>query len=242
MRLRLSRQLQSTARPLLIEAIVVELIEVGALVSCVLLVICGLYYGVAFIRRDNYLIGWEFLIVGISATNFTVFIVTGWLANYNVAMFLDAFSRGVGIPIIATLGLMAVTHNYKPSLVSDILLFLAGFAAAAIYFTSSSFKAYLPYFYVAMWLAYTLYLAYFVWRLARAKEPLHALATTVSGVAGLTIALRYDFFPLPGDDTKIVFMTCAFLTWSYSIAQSYYAYGALQRSRKNSAEALLNVR
>jgi len=187
---------------------------------------------VAFTRRKNYLLGGEFLIVGISATNFTVFLVTGWLVNYNAAMFLDAFSRGVGIPIIATLGLMAVTHNYKPSLASDVLLFLAGFAAAAIYFMSNSFKEFLPYFYVVMWLAYTAYLVYFVWLLARAREVLHALATALAGVAGLTIALRYDFFPIPGDDTKMLFMTLAFLTWSYSIVQSFYAYGALQRSKR----------
>lgn len=208
-------------------------IEVLALVSCVLLMICGLSYGAAFLRRKNYLIGVEFLIVGISATNFTIFVATGWQGNYNAAMFLDAFSRGVGIPIIATLGLMAVTHNYKPSPASDVTLFLAGFAATAIYFLSSGLKEYLPYFYVLMWSAYTLYLAYFVWRLARAREPLHALATLLGGVAGLTIALRYDFFPIPGDDTKLVFMTFAFLTWSYSIVQSFYAYGALQRSTKS---------
>jgi len=220
----------------------VELIEVFALVSCVLLMACGLYYGAAFIRRKNYLLGVEFLIVGISATNFTVFMATGWMANYNVAMFLDAFSRGVGIPIIAALGLMAVTHNYKPSPASDIALFLAGFAAAAIYFTSSSFKTLLPYFYVLMWLAYTVYLAYFVLLLIRAREALHALATILSGVMGLTIALRYDFFPIPGDDTKIIFMTCAFLVWSYSIVQSFYAYGALRRSRKTSNQSLLDFR
>lgn len=219
-----------------------ELIEVFALVSCVLLMACGLYYGAAFIKRKNYLLGVEFLIVGISATNFTIFMATGWMANYNVAMFLDAFSRGVGIPIIAALGLMAVTHNYKPSPASDLLLFLAGFVAAAIYFTSSSFKPLLPYFYVLMWSAYTLYLAYFVLLLIRAREILHAFATAMSGVMGLTIALRYDFFPIPGDDTKIIFMTCAFLVWSYSMVQSFYAYFALQRSRRTSNQSLLNYR
>ncbi|POA48318.1 hypothetical protein C1893_10690 [Pseudomonas sp. MPR-ANC1] len=219
-----------------------ELIEVYIFASSVLLVICGLGYGVAFVRRKNHLIGGEFLIVGISATNFTIYIATGWLANYEVAMFLDAFSRGVGIPIITTLGLMAVTHNYKPSLATDIFLFLGGFAAAAIYYSSNAFKEWLPYFYVLMWSAYTLYLIYFVWLLVRVREPLHALATTLGGVAGLTIALRYDLFPIPGDDTKMVFMTCAFLTWSYSIAQSFYAYGALQRSRKVSTQAVLNYR
>ncbi len=217
-----------------------ELIDLFALIACVLLVLSGLGYGVAFIRRKNYLLGVEFLIVGISATNFTTFIATGWQANYNVALFLDAFSRGVGVPIIATLGLMAVTHNYKPSRAKDVILFVAAFAATAIYYLWPGFKELLPYFYVLMWSFYTLFLVYFIGRLLRAGESLHALATLLGGAAGLTIALRYDFYPIPGDDTKMIFMTCAFLTWSYSIVQLFYAYGALQRSRKVSSHAVLN--
>ncbi|WP_336331709.1 hypothetical protein [Pseudomonas putida] len=211
-----------------------------ALVSCLLLVVCGLGYGVAFIRRRNYLLGVEFLIVGISATNFTTFIATGWQTNYDIAIFLDAFSRGVGVPIIVTLGLMAVTHNYKPTPAKDFILFLAAFIATAIYFLSSAFKPWLPYFYVLMWSLATLYLLYFMWRLARAGEFLHALATLLGAVAGLTIALRYDFFPIPGDDTKMIFMTCAFLVWSYSMAQLFYAYGALQRSKNVSTQGMLH--
>ncbi|MFJ4454250.1 hypothetical protein ACIP1G_10220 [Pseudomonas sp. NPDC089392] len=217
-----------------------ELIDLFALIACVLLVVSGLGYGLAFVRRKNYLLGVEFLIVGISATNFTTFIATGWQANYNVAIFLDAFSRGVGVPVIATLGLLAVTHNYKPSPAKDVILFLAAFAATAVYYLSAGFKEWLPYFYILTWSFYTLFLVYFIWRLARAGESLHALATLLGGAAGLTIALRYDFFPIPGDDTKMIFMTCAFLTWSYSIVQLFYAYGALQRSRKVSSHAVLN--
>ena len=63
-----------------------ELIDIFALFSCVLLVVCGLYYGAAFVRRKNYLLGVEFLIVGISATNFTTFIATGWQTNYDVCL------------------------------------------------------------------------------------------------------------------------------------------------------------
>ena len=98
----------------------------------------------------------------------------------------------------------------------------------------------LPYFYVLMWSLYTLFLIYFVWRLVRAGESLHALASLLGGAAGLTIALRYDFFPIPGDDTKMIFMTCAFLVWSYSMAQLFYAYGALQRSKSVSAQGMLH--
>lgn len=106
------------------------------------------------------------------------------------------------------------------------------FAATGVYFLSGIIEGFLPYFYVFMWSAYTLYLCYFTLQLARAGEALHTLATIAGGLAGLVVALRYDFFPIPGDDTKMVFMTMAFLAWSYSMVQLYYAYGALERSNK----------
>lgn len=219
-----------------------ELRDILALVSCIVLVLTGLGYGIGFIRKNNYLLGLEFLIVGISASNFTTYIATGWQVNYNIALFLDAFSRGVGVPIIATLGLMAVTHGYKPSRAKDIILFVAGFAATAIYHLSDLTKAWLPYFYVLMWCVYTLYLCYFIWQLLRARAVFHALASVLGAVAGLTVALRYDFFPIPGDDTKLIFMTFAFLTWSYLIVQLYYACDALHRSKSAASRSLLNAR
>ncbi|MDF5808105.1 hypothetical protein P4123_10680 [Pseudomonas aeruginosa] len=79
----------------------------------------------------------------------------------------------------------------------DILIFVAGFAATGVYFLSGIIKGFLPYFYVFMWSAYTLYLCYFTLQLARAGEALHTLATIVGGLAGLVVALRYDFFPIP---------------------------------------------
>lgn len=216
--------------------------DLFALLSCIALVISGLFYGVAFIRRNNYLLGLEFLIVGISASNFTTFIATGWQLNYDIALFLDAFSRGVGVPIIATLGLMALTHGYRPSRATDIVLFVGGFAATFVYHLSDAFKAPLPYFYLVMWSLYTLYLCCFIWRLARAREFFHVLTTIVGGVAGLTIAIRNDFFPIPGDDTKLIFMTYALLTWAYSIVQLYYAYRALERSQASTAHTFAHSR
>ena len=170
-----------------------ELIDIFALFSCVLWW-CAVCIMVRHLSGAK-LPAWRgILIVGISATNFTTFIATGWQTNYDVAIFLDAFSRGVGVPIVGTLGLMAVTHGYKPSPAKDFILFLAAFSVTAIYFLSTAFKPWLPYFYVLMWALYTLYLLYFIWCLARAGEFLHALATLL-GAQG-TIALKYDFFPI----------------------------------------------
>ena len=104
--------------------------------------ISGLFYGAAFIRRKTNLLGLEFLIVGISASNFTTFIATGWQANHNIAIFLDAFSRGVeccyryarangSYPRLQT-----VAHQGHPH-------FVAGFAATGVYFLSGIIEGFL---------------------------------------------------------------------------------------------------
>lgn len=140
------------------------------------------------------------------------------------------FARG-GVPVIATLAngsyprLQTVARQGHPHFCSWLCRYRRLFPVW-------NHRGFLPYFYVFMWSAYTLYLCYFTLQLARAGEALHTLATIAGGLAGLVVALRYDFFPIPGDDTKMVFMTMAFLAWSYSMVQLYYAYGALERSNK----------
>ncbi|MBO2006853.1 hypothetical protein J4732_10480 [Serratia marcescens] len=52
--------------------------------------VCGLYYGAAFVRRKNYcwrgiFDSWYF------RDSFTTFIATGWQTNYDVAIFLMPF-------------------------------------------------------------------------------------------------------------------------------------------------------
>lgn len=157
--------------------------DLFALLSCILLVISGLFYGAAFIRRKNYLLGLEFLIVGISASNFTTFIATGWQANYNIAIFLDAFSRGWECQLSFARAngsyprLQTVARQGYPHFCSWLCRYRRLFPVW-------NHQGIPPYFYVFMWSAYTLYLCYFTLQLARAGEALHTLATIVGGLAG----------------------------------------------------------
>lgn len=219
-----------------------ELRDILTILSCILLVLSGAIYGFKFIGKNNYLLGFEWLIVAFSGSNLLIYLLTEWKVNYSISFFLDAFSRGFGIPIVATLGLMAVTHNYKPSVLKDLVIFAASFAATFVLVLADFVREPLPYFYVLMWSCYTLYLAYFTWRLVRAGEGLHALATAVGAATALVVAIVYDFFPIPGDDNHMIFMTCALTTWSYTLIQMYYAYGALGRAMSGSSRPLVMAR
>lgn len=211
--------------------------DVLALLSCILLIVSGGTYGVKFLRRHNYLLGLECLIVAFSASNFLLYLLTQWQVPYSISFFCDAFSRGFGIPIVAVLGLMAVTHGYKPSALKDALIFALTFAATFVLIKADFMAAPLPYFYVVMWAAYTVYVVYFIARLVAIGEHAHALGMTLAGVLGMAVAVIYDFFPIPGDETKVVFLTLALATWSYMMAQMYYAYFALERAGARSAQA-----
>lgn len=211
--------------------------DVVALLTCVLLVVSGGTYGIKFLRKGNFLLGLEWLIVAFSGSNLLIFLLTQSQVSYGISFFLDAFSRGFGIPIVTVLGLMAVTHNFKPSKLKDAALFVITFASTFVMIKADFMAKPLPYFYVAMWAAYTVYLVYFISRLASAGEYLHALGVTVAGVAALFVACIYDFYPIPGDDSKAIFLSIALVTWSYMMIQLYYAFFALERAKRQAVYA-----
>lgn len=223
----------------MLHAAILEIINICGLVACIVLALSGWIYGAKFLKKNNYLLGLEWWIVAFSATNFVLYMLTGGHVHYSITMFLDSFSRSFGMPVITVLGLMALTHNYKPTVLKEVLLFAAAFAGTFVIFLADFFDGIRPYFYVVMWVILAIYLCYFILCLARAGENLHAVATTFTLIVSLAVAIVYDFFPIPGDDTHMIFMTWAFITWAYAVIQLYYAYDALARSHTLSRASLV---
>ncbi|NUF10679.1 hypothetical protein [Acinetobacter oleivorans] len=223
-------------------AAILEIVNIFGLVACIVLALIGWIYGAKFLKKKNILLGLECWIVAFSATNFVSYMLTSSNINFSITMFLDSFSRSFGMPIITVLGLMALTHNYKPSVFKEVMLFVLAFAGTFVVFLADFFQEIRPYFYVTMWVFLVIYLFYFIICLARAGEIFHALTTTITAVVSLAVAVVYDFFPIPGDDTHMIFMTWAFVTWGYAIIQLYYAYDALERSQKVSIQSFIPAR
>ncbi|HZW20287.1 hypothetical protein [Noviherbaspirillum sp.] len=197
--------------------------------ATVLLLATSLVYGVKFLRKQNYLLGLEWLVVTLSTSNLLIYLLSQAKLPYSISYFCDAFSRAFGIPVIATAGLMAVTHRYAPSKFLDIVFFAGSIAGTAFLVSADIMAKPLPYFYLFMWTAFSIYLAYFAYRLLRAGENRHALGVILALVSGQAIASIYDFYKIPGDEEQVIFFTLALTTWSYMLAQLYYAYGALER-------------
>ncbi|WP_322058523.1 hypothetical protein [Paraburkholderia sp. J63] len=210
-----------------------DLRSIVLMLSSALLALSSFFYGWKVVKKRNYLLGIEMWVVGVSATNAIGFFATGNAVSYEVAHFFDAFSRGFGMPIIAVAGLMAITHNYKPSGRVDVLLFVAATAITLVFVTTHFFDGVLAYYNVVMWTLFSLYLAYFIKRLLGIGAGFQATALLVGLVTSQAIACIYDFYKIPGDETNVVFnfYTLALCSWAYLMAAIYYAYCALERAQ-----------
>ena len=197
------------------------------------MIFAGYYCGTRFIRSyGNYLLGLEWIIVATSGVNFLVWsLLFGGDPSSplgDVGYFFDAFSRSVGITLILVLGLMQVTHHYKPSRAVDVGVFaLAG--AAGLYLQQfREFHVGPATFYVVVNLLTTLFLAYFSWRLWRVGAKGMAVWAGLASAAACAIAVVYDFFHIPGDDTHhTLFYIAALTAWGTQMYVYFFAYRAL---------------
>lgn len=203
------------------------------------MIFVGYRYGWRFIRQyGNYLLGLEWMVVATSGTNFLVWsLVSGSEDSpfYNLAYFFDAFSRSVGITVILVLGLMKVTHRYKPSVPVDVGLFalaivaglfLRHFHGEDVHADGGAFTV--ATFYVVINLLTAAFLAYFVKRLWDAGLRQHAAWTALVTTAATTIAITYDFFPFSFDDAdRTFFYTAALATWGTQGFVYFRSYRAL---------------
>ncbi|TWS26305.1 transporter [Tsukamurella sputi] len=203
------------------------------LASDVWLIVVGFVIGWKFIRKyDNYLIGIESLVVGVSATNFLVGSLLGGTGGtpLQISFFLDAFSRSFGFTVILVMGLMAVTHRYRPSTRVEIAAFGITIIAAFFlrHFHDDELHVGVATFYLVMNLLTTAFLTYFAKRLWEAGARGLAIAAALVTAAATGIALTYDFFPFSFDDAnRTYFYTAALTVWGAQGAIYYLSYKAL---------------
>jgi fluoride ion exporter CrcB/FEX len=105
-------------------------------------------------------------------------------------------------------------------------LFLRQFHGADLHTDRAAFSV--AVFYVVVNLLTTVFLGYFAKRLWNAGAKWPAIWTGLVTAAGTTIALTYDFFPLPFDDAnRTIFYIAALATWGTQGFVYFHAYRAL---------------
>ncbi len=201
-------------------------------IALLALAFTGVVYGTLFLRRGNPLLGYEWYILAFSASNAALYFVNGNTVHLNIALFCDAFSRVVGIPVIGTLGFMQLTHRLELSKGLKIGVFVLGAVVAGLLLASPTLYAFLPAGSVLIGLIFTWIMIHMAVRLLRAGNILHAGLMALTTAAFFVVSLTDGLFPLanPG---KIVFLDFWFYSdviWALGFAEMYYAYRALERA------------
>lgn len=196
-------------------------------------------FGIKMFRNfGNHLLTLEWLVVATSSTNFLIWSLLGGHTSsplYDIAYALDAFSRSFGITLILVLGLLTVTHGWKPPLWVELGATALAVAGALTlgrlhndHLVHDTLHLSVATFYVVTNLLTALFLAYFVTRLWRAGATGIAIWTGVVTAAATYVAITYDFFPFSFDDAnRTIFYTIALTVWGAQAVVYYYAYRAM---------------
>lgn len=194
--------------------------------ATLLLVTIASISGWALLGKRNYLLSSLWFILAFSGLNFLLFGLYGVLAAYDIANLCDVFSRGIGVPIVATAGLMAVTHRYRPSARASLFFLSIVLLGAALLESVTGIAWVEPCFRIVAWGAFSVYLWYFAKRLADVGEYLHAIGVAVAlfGVQIIVISTglvdaqnRMSYFMIEG------------AVAAYLCLELFYAYCALER-------------
>lgn len=211
------------------------MLDILFLIADLWLIFVGYFYGWLFLRRyKNYFLGIESLVVATSATNFLFWaLLSGDPKNpmYTIAYFLDAFSRSFGFTLVLILGLMMVTHRYRPRLWHEIGAFALALVGGIVLVTMHHDGVYgvgPATFFLVMNVIASLFLFSFAARVWRAGARGWAVATTIITLIAMYIAVSYDFLPWPFDDAlRTGFYAAALATWGTQGFVYYHAYKAL---------------
>ena len=218
-----------------------DLRTVLIIVSCLVTFASLGFFGIKFLQKKNYLLGIEWLILSASSGNFALYWITCSEAQYQIAVFFDAFSRLAGMTLITILGMMVVSHRFKPSTRFDVWTYAVSAVATvlALYVFEGMMSHWLAYLYLGIWYVTALYLADFCRRLfsvGRVATGWHMVVATLT----LTILhTAYDFYEIPGNETNVFlnFYVIAFLVWAYGYSAMYFGYIALEQDSEQVADA-----
>ncbi|MCY4757130.1 hypothetical protein [Pelomonas aquatica] len=205
-----------------------DLVSVIATLS---LIFTGIYFGIRFLKLKNQLLGWEWIVLGFSASNILLGILLQNASFTAVGFFCDAFSRGVGFPVIATLGFVELFKGRKFSWQFDVAAFAGGAAFALAARTVWLESPTLQQFYLVAGLPFNVCMLYFAARLFAVRLVGHGIAI-LAGLAALwgISLLEGGYIAFPGEETNVLFnwLTIAEFVWAVVFAQYFFAYRAYE--------------
>jgi len=199
---------------------------VATIVTRSSLAFSGLYFGRQLQKLGNTLLAYEWYILGVSACCGIVvaldqYTPVTWLWDY-----LDAFSRLLGVPIIATLGIMRVTHQVRLTKRQESLLFAVSLVAAELFFTLDITIPIREPVYLVTMLGFGVPVVILIRHAFKADRNWEAWMLIAALPLYLYITPLDHYYYLPHNDTAILLNddAAAHLGWAFIFAAIFFAY------------------
>lgn len=201
--------------------------------SMATLVWVGLYYGIRFLKLNNHLLGYEWIVLGVSAACGILYISKLAPQVITVWPFLDLFSKLFGVTIIGALGVMRVTNRFELSMRQELVIFSAGLLISYVFMISSTLYATVEIVSFLTALLFLLSLVFLAIQSFSYGLKWYGWLTAIAIVANIALALWRDFSGEGGGTMNIesVAFILQHLIWSSSFAVLFYAYQALGRRK-----------
>lgn len=193
----------------------------------------GWYYGWRFFQLKNEILGFEWFIIGFSATNFALYTIGVSKFSGEITYFLDLFSRLIGIPIIGTLGVLKVTHGRSFTRSQEFWMFAIGLLVSAAFVASGTLQAALPVLYLALGIAFLALCIFMAQQAFKRGLQWHGWVMTASVAATFGVSLLQDFVKLPDEDTAVFMnqLVIEHFVWAFACAAMFHVYRALHDAR-----------
>lgn len=221
-----------------------DALTLSIILSLSTLSVSGIWCGIRFLKIGNALLGWEWIILGVSATNASCYFITQSPISFHLMVFLDSFSRTIGVPIIGAVGLWMLSRDLKVSSAIKIAMFAAGAVLAGLITAFKPVEAQMPMMAEVLGVVFLIAQIDFALILYRNGLRWHA-AGVVLGLIGLQATVFLDgVLKAPEHPDSVFgiisnFWVYSNVVWSAAFAEYYFAYVALMK-RKQAAAAILS--
>lgn len=199
---------------------------VATIVTRSTLVFSGLYYGRQLQKLGNTLLAYEWYILGISACCGIVVALDQYTPVTWVWDYLDAFSRLLGVPIIATLGILRITHQVRLTKRQEGILFAVSLIAAELFFTLDFTIPIREPIYLVTMLGFGVPVMILICHTFQADRIWEAWMLIAALPLYLYITPLDHYYYLPHNDTAILLNddAAAHVGWAFLFAAIFYAY------------------
>ena len=206
-----------------------------SLAAALVVVVAGIS-GLALWKRQHYLLGDLSLLLAFSGISFLFYGVYDEPSAYTLSRLCDGAMKGLALPVLVVLGMLAATHRFRPSRRLSAGILWAVLLSGMLLETETSLVEIRTVMRLGVWCALTVFLWYVAARLFLAGEFMHALGVQILAISAQVVAMpSYSVSTelTSGDVSCLIFEA---VSASFLCAQLYYAVCALERANVRQTE------